>query len=183
MQLRTVFCRRNLAPSRLLLVLVLATASLLPTLPAHATLGAPATPLAATLLDVTISLHSKPDTAAKRAPYERIIQYFADGVYEASNEADKIRTVRIYTGGRYASRADIVWVASCHPNGQVSGRGTQGMHVNMCDQFGAVDFLADDTGGKGGGYTLAHEWGHYFYSLYDEYVGDASYDTTFTFPH
>ena len=28
----------------------------------------------------------------------------------------------------------------------------------------------DDNGGKGGGYTLAHEWGHYFYSMYDEYL-------------
>jgi hypothetical protein len=30
---------------------------------------------------------------------------------------------------------------------------------------------------------LAHEWGHYYYSLYDEYVGDASNDHIFHFPH
>lgn len=191
MQFRTISClhgRRSHALSRALLALALA-ASLLSGLPVAAqspvpdVIGAPETPLAATLLDVTISLHSKPDTAAKKEPYERIIRYFADGVYEASNGADKIRTVRIYTGGRSANRADVVWVASCHPNGAVSGRGTAGMHINMCDKFGTYDFLADDDKAKGGGYTLAHEWGHYFYSMYDEYVGVASYDSSFTFPH
>ena len=174
-------CRRcNGVLARILLALVLATTAFVPALPASATPDAPG---AATLLDVTISLHSKPDTTEKRAPYERIIQYFADGVYEASNGADKIRTVRIYTGGRYANRADVVWVASCHPTGAVSGRGVQGLHINMCDTFSGLDFLADDNGGQGGGYTLAHEWGHYFYSVYDEYLGAASYDSIFTFPH
>ena len=49
-----------------------------------------------TFIDVTISLEGSPDTATEQAPYENIIEYFADGVFEASNGIHKIRNVRIY---------------------------------------------------------------------------------------
>jgi len=45
------------------------------------------------------------------------------------------------------------------------------------------DFLSDEAHQRGGGYTLAHEWGHYYEGLYDEYVGALSYDGIFHFPH
>ncbi len=137
----------------------------------------------AVLLDVTISLYSNPTKPEDREKYERIIGYFADGVFEASNGADKIRKVSIYTRGRFADKADVVWVQSCWPSGSISGRGTPGLHINFCDQFNSTDFLASDNDAIGGGYTMAHEFGHYFYSMYDEYVGQTSYDATFTFPH
>jgi Mg-chelatase subunit ChlD len=122
--------------------------------------------------DITISLYRSPiNTDAERAPYERIIEYFADGVYEASNGIHKIGTVTIYTGSDFGDKADIVWVENCHPNAHPAGRGTPGQHINMCDIFDSTNFLADDQGWRGGGYTLAHEWGHYFYGLYDEYRG------------
>ena len=135
------------------------------------------------LFDVTISLHSSPTSNADRAPYESIIKYFADAVYEASNGAHKLRKVSIYTGGNFSDRADVVWIASCHPSAPVSGRSVQGQHINMCDTFGSTKFLKNDNGWQGGGYILAHEWGHYFYSLYDEYKGAVSYDRIFHFPH
>jgi calcium-activated chloride channel regulator 4 len=135
------------------------------------------------LIDVTISLHSSPTSDTDRAPYERIIEYFADGVYEASNGAHKIRKVTVYTGGNYADRADIVWRDSGHPQAAVSGRAVEGQHVQMYDTFSGEDFLANDNGWQGGGYTLAHEWGHYYYSLYDEYQGDPSHNNRFHFPH
>ena len=150
-----------------------------PSLSAQALAQAPT----ARLFDVTISLYNSPTSDADRAPYERIIEYFADGVFESSNGAHKIRRVSIYAGGDFADRADVVWVADCHPSARVSGRATQGAHINMCDTFSSVDFLQNDRGWQGGGYTLAHEWGHYFYSVYDEYRGDPSYDTRFSFPH
>lgn len=140
-------------------------------------------PASARMIDVKISLHSSPMSDGDRAPYERIVEYFADGVYEASNGAHKIRTVTIYTGGRYADKADAVWVDNCQPSASVSGVSVQGQHINMCDVFGASDFLRDDSGHQGGGYTLAHEFGHYFYSLYDEYRGDPTHDSIYYFPH
>jgi calcium-activated chloride channel regulator 4 len=148
-----------------------------------AALSAPDLLMAANVHDVTISLHNAPKTTQEREPYERIIRYFADAVFESSNGAHKIGKVTIYSRGAQANRADIVWVASCHPNGPVSGRGVRGWHINMCDSFSPNNFLADDTTGQKGGYTLAHEWGHFFYGLYDEYVGSASYDAIFHFPH
>jgi len=169
--------RRSAVVFSLLMVIVIVLLS--PT----TTLSSPQVRTQATLIDITISLYSSPASAADRAPYERIIRYFADGVYEASNGAHKIQKVTIYTGGNFADRADVVWVASCHPNAAPSGRSVQGGHVNFCDTFSTYKFLDDDKGGQEGGYTLAHEWGHYFYGLYDEYRGLPSYDTIFHFPH
>lgn len=141
-------------------------------------------------IDVDISLHNNPTTAAARAPYESIINYFADAIYEASNGAHKIGRVRFYPNGGESDTADIVWVHLCHPSASPAGVAIAGLHVNMCDVFedgsGAgsdYDFLANDNNQKGGGYTLAHEYGHYYYGLYDEYIGVPSYDHIFHFPH
>jgi uncharacterized protein YegL len=130
---------------------------------------------AAVPVDVTISLYSSPAGEA-RAAYDRIIQYFADAVYEMSNTADKVRRVEIYSGGDYANRANIKWVEECHPCANVSGYGREGMSIVMCDRFGSEqNYLADDNLARVGGYgSLGHEWGHYFYGLFDEYQGEGT---------
>jgi len=117
------------------------------------------------LVDVSISLYSNP-TDAQRIAYEEIVRYFADGVFEESNGAHKLRTVTIYPNQGLSGRANIQWIANCWPNARISGYGTPGLRVEMCDSFSGVDFLTDY---EAGGYVLAHEWGHYYYSLYDEY--------------
>ena len=139
-------------------------------------------------LDVT--LWNNPTTAAERAPYENIMRYFADGLYEAANGAHKLGTVTFHPSGTDSNTADIVWVERCHPSASTAGFGTDGLHINMCGIFtdgnGAgndYDFLSDEAHQRGGGYTLAHEWGHYYDGLYDEYVGAQSYDGIFHFPH
>ena len=48
-------------------------------------------------IDLDISLHSNPTTEEARAPYENIINYFADGVFEASNGAHKLGRITFYT--------------------------------------------------------------------------------------
>ncbi len=47
-----------------------------------AALSAPQPSMAANVYDVIISLHNAPKTTQEREPYERIIRYFADGVFE-----------------------------------------------------------------------------------------------------
>ncbi len=136
-----------------------------------------------TLIDVSISLYNSPLSDNDRTPYERIIEYFADGVYEASNGTHKIRKVTIYPNEGFANRADVIWIEQCHPNAHVSGAIIPGWRVEMCDRFSGFDFLEDDFGWKMGGYTLAHEWGHYHYSLRDEYRGDGSRDHLIGSPH
>lgn len=120
--------------------------------------------------DVTISLYGSPDSSIRPA-YEKIIQYFADAVYEMSNTANKVRRVEIYSGGDYADRSNIKWMPECHPCANVSGYGRDGMQVIMCDKFGEdQNYLASEEMALLGGYgSLGHEWGHYFYGLFDEY--------------
>ncbi|MDX1665113.1 MAG: choice-of-anchor X domain-containing protein [Candidatus Promineifilaceae bacterium] len=140
-------------------------------------------------IDVSISLYNNP-TGTDRDPYETIIDYFADAIYEASNGAHKLGEVTFHPNGAESDSADVVWVEKCHPSASPAGAGIAGLHVNMCDIFkdgrGAgldYDFLATENQQKGGGYTLAHEYGHYYYGVYDEYIGVPSYDDKFIFPH
>ena len=122
-------------------------------------------------LDVNVSLYNRPSTAAEREPYEQIMGYFADGLYESSNGARKLGKVTFYTDGTTGPAPDIIWVSDCHPSAYIAGYGVDFLHINMCDTFGAMDynFLVDDRHQRGGGYVLAHEWGHYYFGLFDEY--------------
>lgn len=113
--------------------------------------------------------------SAQQDIWERIVQYFADGVYESTNAAHKIRNVRIYRSGRAAATADVIW----GQEGQIGvpgkgGVGEPGGHIEMFENFvhgysdGGTKMMLDDE--EGSGYTQAHEWGHYFYGVYDEYI-------------
>ena len=142
----------------------------------------------AVTFDIVVSLYTNRTTLAERAPYEAIINYFAQALYEESNGAHKLGTVRIYTRGKQASSCDILWQALGHPCADVCGYGTSGKHIHMFDVFkdGAgtgvdYDLLAHT---EGAGYTIGHEWGHYTYGVYDEYRGDAASRTAnkITFP-
>lgn len=123
-------------------------------------------------IDVTISLYNNP-TGTQRVPYEAIVRNFADGLFEQSNGAHQLRNVTFHTNQSMAGQTDIQWIANCWPNAHVSGRGVAGLRVEMCDQFGNTNFLIDT---EAGGYVLAHEWGHFYYSLYDEYRGGVACD-------
>jgi calcium-activated chloride channel regulator 4 len=128
-------------------------------------------------IDLTISLYADPtgdndpNTVDDRTPYEQIIGYYADAVFEASNGVHKVRQVRIYRNSRFADKADVVWAQSGWPCADAGGWGVAGKHTYMYDVFDGTNFLSGDWGYQGGGYTLAHEWGHYGYGLYDEYRG------------
>ncbi len=123
-------------------------------------------------IDLTISLYANP-TGVDRTPYEKIIGYYADAVFEASNGVHQVRQVRIYRNSRFADKADVVWAHSGWPCANSGGWGVAGKHIYMFDIFGGTNFLSGDVGYQGGGYCLAHEWGHYGYGLYDEYRGSS----------
>ncbi|RRR73443.1 MAG: hypothetical protein EI684_08725 [Candidatus Viridilinea halotolerans] len=122
--------------------------------------------------DITVSLYNNP-VGAQRIPYEEMMRYFADGVFEMSNGAHKLRTVTIYPNGGRRGRADVQWIASCWPNAHIAGYGNDVLRIEMCDTFSWVNFLQAH---EDGGYVLAHEWGHYFYALYDEYQANRNCD-------
>jgi hypothetical protein len=123
------------------------------------------------VVDLSVSYYTTID-AAKRTAIESNLRHFADSVYEMSNGANKIGKVTIYANGEFTDRADIIWVASCHPNAYISGYAVlKGpfKRIEHCDIFGGSNFVQDEEGRRQGGYTIGHEFGHYFYSVYDEY--------------
>jgi len=143
-----------------------------------------ATPATGGLIDIVVSIYTnKPgdnkgnvqggDDNAAQDNFERIIQHFADGVYEMSEGAHRLRNVRIFQNGEQANQADVVWlktggtphVPAKGGVGEVGGK-IMMYDVGVWDGGTTYDFLANE---KAAGYTLAHEWGHYFYGVYDEY--------------
>lgn len=103
--------------------------------------------------------------------YERMVQHFADAIYEATEGAHKVRNVRLYKKGQYMDKADVRWLAREWPHVPYKGGiGVKGGHVVMCDVFASThsdyNMLSELSTA---GYTLGHEYGHYFYGLYDEY--------------
>ena len=128
-------------------------------------------------IDLKVSLYKPATTAQDRAPYEQIMPWLARGIYEMSNGTHKLRGVAFYDNGRNSQWADVLWVASKHPSARVSGFGEgRPGQINFGDIFpdGAgpgidIDFL-DVANRCMAGVTLAHEMGHHYYGLYDEYI-------------
>ena len=150
------------------------------TMPNGRTVGIESATISEGLIDLVISLYNDPkgddngntqdvdpDSVSQDA-YEKIIQYFADGVYEATEGVHSLRNVRIYRGG-LRQDADVIWKVSEHPN--ANNLNQQGITARIAfgDIFGTLNFTNSAAEQEKGGYTLAHEFGHYFYSLKDEY--------------
>ena len=128
-----------------------------------------------TRFDIEISLEADPQTDSDRMPYETVIHRFNESVYQSTNGAHRIRTVRIHRNSASANETDVVWRirthdsetgAACWPSAHLSGYGKPGKRILMCENFGLNLLRAYPN--KGGD-TFAHEWGHYAYGLYDEY--------------
>lgn len=131
------------------------------------------------VIDLTMSLESTPDEEG-RLVYERIVGHFADAVYEMTNGAHRIGRVRVFTGGHNFGSADVRWGLKGTPHvPRNGGVGVVGGHVMMYETFARTILGSGDTASSywsmnllkdelGAGYTMAHEWGHYFLGLYDE---------------
>jgi len=145
-------------------------------------------------IDLTVCLYRTDmggDTNTKREPYERIMEAFADGLFEMSNGAHVLRYVTFVYGcepgvsknaegkdtvvtmdTESSYTADIIWIRSVWPNAALSGYGAPGRHLYMADKLMNSDpnrNALDTSEHERTGYTLAHEWGHYMYGMSDEY--------------
>lgn len=134
-----------------------------------------------TVFDIVVSLQDenpKGDNDAKvdagtsddeQNAFERRIQAFADAVYEMTNGAHKLGRVTIYKAKNKQSQADITWERDCADNNgpwaNPNKYGRAGGTIHMCTNWDGDSPISD----AGSGATLAHEWGHYAYGLYDEY--------------
>jgi calcium-activated chloride channel regulator 3/4 len=137
------------------------------------------------VFDITISLDSNPQgddnyrvkdgaNDAEQRAYEERIEEFARAVYQSTNGAHKIGRVTIFREGAQTNRVDVIWYENCPdrnkgPRADPSGFGKAGKRIWMCTNWSGSSLMPDP---KGSGYTLAHEWGHYAYGVYDEYAKD-----------
>lgn len=128
------------------------------------------------VFDITVSLHNNPEGSDK-VVYEQIFSHFANAVCEQTNGEHKLGKISVFRENKHRSKADIIWGEREWPRANASGFGANGMHIWFGDIFpnGSGpgidhDMLLDP---QGAGYTLAHEWSHYAYGLFDEYQGTA----------
>ena len=123
-------------------------------------------------IDLSISLYRSVSTQ-ERIAYEQIFGFFADAVYEMSNGTHLIGNITVHQNGQSVTTADVQWNAREWPRAHVAGYGQPGWQIWMGDifSFGGAGYNALSADNRrGAGYTLAHEWGHYYYGLYDEYA-------------
>lgn len=106
--------------------------------------------------------------------FEKKIEEFADAVFQMTNSKHKIGTVTIFRQGKQANNADVQWKENCPsnagPRANPSGFGVSGKRIYFCTNWDGAPSLMDTP--KGAGFTLAHEWGHYAYGVYDEYIAN-----------
>ena len=134
------------------------------------------------VFDLTISLDANPQgdddwtvddgaNDADQRAYEERIKEFARAVYQSTNGAHKIGMVTIYRDGALANSTDVLWLENCPgdegPRADPSGFGVAGRRIWMCTNWPGSSSMSTP---RGSGYTLAHEWGHFCYGLYDEYA-------------
>lgn len=135
------------------------------------------------LFDIVISLYNNPlgddDGNTQGNPgseeqdnYEYLIQYFADSMYEATEGCHALRNVRIYRGGQQQN-ADVIWEAAGRTHAKGLNTSGKAAHLHMFDVFvygtNISWIYTNSVDHEVGGYRLGHEWGHYAYSLFDEY--------------
>ncbi len=125
------------------------------------------------------------NTKTKQDAITASLRHLSEAVYEASNGAHRIGKATVFTDGAFADDTDILWLndvgsngKACWFNANVGGRGRKGARVQHCDignnnpeRYNMLQKV------RAGGYTLGHEWGHFFYGLFDEYQGKGECDT------
>ncbi len=136
------------------------------------------------VFDIVISLEENPqgdDDAsvdlgagdAEQRAYEDRIEEFANAVYEATNGKHKIGIVTVYREYQQRNLADVQWEKDCASNNgpwaHPGGFQKAGKYIHFCTNWPGSSIMDDP---KGSGYTMAHEWGHYAYNIFDEYAAD-----------
>ena len=106
--------------------------------------------------------------------FEAKIEEFSDAVFQMTNGQHKIGRVTIFRDGDQSDSADVQWIENCPsnqgPRAHPSGFGVPGKRIYFCTNWPGATNLMDTP--KGSGFTLAHEWGHYAYGVYDEYASN-----------
>ncbi|MEZ4706808.1 MAG: choice-of-anchor X domain-containing protein [Caldilineaceae bacterium] len=121
-----------------------------------------------TVVDVNIGLYYDPATVAGRqAQFENIALFFADTVYEASNGGTKIRRITFYPNQRANPLMDVDWnfcaAGGCSANSSL-GRSRSIQYWDYVNQADQGTLFSQEQRAN----TLAHEFGHYHFTMTDE---------------
>jgi len=123
--------------------------------------------------DIVISYWRKNPDDEIKGKVGLIITNFAHCVYESTEGVHRLKKVRIFTSEKNADKCDIQWIQYRHADSSVRACGSIGANGyiafgdSMNYPVGLYNYLNWEP--ERGGYVLGHEWGHYAYSLYDEY--------------
>ena len=129
------------------------------------------------VFDLSVAMYRE-RTPEEREAFGVIFTNFAYAVYEATDGHHKIGKITILDK-KHANNADINWTKIGHPksviNHLIGPRQIQGQ-IQMYDIFRTDDLqiVRDHMSPENYaicGYTIAHEWSHGIYGLFDEYRG------------
>lgn len=122
--------------------------------------------------DLLISLDWDPSTHSRCdvAYVEDALDQFAKSVYIMTDQKHKLRNLYVYTNGEQANSADIC--IDDDYDGSYAHTATFLYSSGKIQSYTGMEY-SDGTKEERTptflGQTLAHEWGHYTYKLYDEY--------------
>ena len=131
------------------------------------------------LIDIVISICDSPEgdddgdtqdanNLSDQDKIEQIIQYFADGIYESTEGMHLLRNVFVYKNKANWHKCDIKWDKK-GKNLETTPAISLKKQIKMFYLSNGLDILASDKNRMAAGHDIIHEWGHYFYGLYDEY--------------
>lgn len=129
------------------------------------------------------------ETADERTPYERVIQRFADAVYEQSNGTHFIKSVSIYTWEPFTTTGDIFWRTKTRGRPFVEGSlGEPHARIHMYNVFEKARRYSDGTAEdisliddpEAAAAVLANAWSQSAYGLLPE-VAEVDEPFTCTF--
>jgi Mg-chelatase subunit ChlD len=119
-------------------------------------------------LDLVVSLDWEPTVGDRNRKLQTAFEQFARDVFKMTEGKHKIRRLYVYTDSEQMNNADVRIMEK---------RGRSNALANgIIDSGGRILAYTSFSGGtqRSGeliGHTIAHEFGHYAYGLYDEYKG------------
>jgi hypothetical protein len=124
--------------------------------------------------DLVVSLNWQPDQADRDGRLKNSFQQFAKDVFMMSEGKQKLRKLYVFTDSDQMNTADIRFLnVGGRSNANSGGILHSGARILTYTGFSSGSARTDAYIG----HTMAHEFGHYAYTLYDEYRGSASSST------
>ncbi len=131
-------------------------------------------------VDLSICLQRNPvvgnaNSVYSREHYEKIIKYWADGLYEMSNGGNYLGNIKFFSGVASYDGCDVLWPAYDQwPRAAVASFNSTSGGLIVSDYWDITDpyynYLTNDNFKLFEfGMTLTHESMHYLYGLFDEY--------------